>query len=337
VRTFLNSRGDAAPRGEQHEDQGEDLNTARSHTSEQEERLESKRQEIRRIRQEIRRLRNETHIAEQEKFIERRRTKKRVQQEIFELERELRATKEGVAGESQTGALPDFVVIGAMKGGTTFLYYLLAQHPLVQPAASKELHFFDHFFDEGIEWYRRCFPAPRWEDGRRTITGEASPYMAHHLAPERMAQVVPGVRLIALLRDPVERAYSHYQQWARKGKESRTFAEAIEAHDDDSRREYLSKGLYMDQLLRWSEYFSREQMLVLKSEDFFEKPKETLKLVLDFLDLPEWEPEASELESRRNAGRYEQEMDPAIRRRLEEYFEPHNKRLYDYLDVDFGW
>jgi hypothetical protein len=78
-------------------------------------------------------------------------------------------------------------------------------------------------------------------------------------------------------------------------------------------------------------------MLVLKSEDFFENPKETLKLVLEFLGLPEWEPEPSQLENKRNAGRYEDDMDPATRRRLEEYFEPHNRRLYDFLGTDFGW
>ena len=76
---------------------------------------------------------------------------------------------------------------------------------------------------------------------------------------------------------------------------------------------------------------------MLKSEDFFERPVETLKVVLTFLELPEWEPEASELANKRNKGDYGQKMDPAIRRRLEEYFEPHNQRLYDYLGVDFGW
>jgi hypothetical protein len=90
----------------------------------------------------------------------------------------------------------------------------------------------------------------------------------------------------------------------------------------------------VDQLLRWSALFAEEQMLVLKSEDFFEHPQKTLKLVLDFLDLPDWEPDAWEV---RNKGDYEQRMDPATRRRLEEYFEPHNRRLYEYLGVNFGW
>jgi len=86
---------------------------------------------------------------------------------------------------------------------------------------------------------------------------------------------------------------------------------------------------------------------VLKSEDFFERPKDTLKVVLAFLDLPEWEPQALEPpdepnkekyeRTKVNKGRYEQEMDPATRLRLEEYFEAHNRRLYDYLGVDFAW
>jgi len=145
-----------------------------------------------------------------------------VQQEILQLERELGIAKERRAGgspairpapraegETERGALPDFVVIGGKKCGTIFLYHLLTQHPLVERAAGKEVHFFNRSFDEGIEWYRRCFPTPRWKDGRRSITGEATPeYLHHPLAPERMAKVIPQARLIVLLRNPVDRAYS---------------------------------------------------------------------------------------------------------------------------------
>jgi hypothetical protein len=90
--------------------------------------------------------------------------------------------------------------------------------------------------------------------------------------------------------------------------------------------------------MRWSEYFPREQMLVLKSEDFFERPQEILELTFDFLGLPGWEFEALEIvPKRRNAGDYARGMDPLIERRLEEYFEPHNMRLYEFLGVDYGW
>jgi hypothetical protein len=325
--------------------------------SEYEERKERVQQEIHGLRSELR----ATKKKARDENVGRKKSKKSAQQEIFQLERQLGAAKGQRTRNRETGALPDFVIIGERKCGTSFLYHLLTQHPLVEPCAKKELHFFDALFEqESVEWYRQCFPAPRWEDGRRTITGEGTPYMSHLLAPERMAGVVPGARLIALLRNPVERTYSDYQQVARKGRETRTFEEALgaagkgwsvrgaeftELEDDarPNRRGYLSRSIYVDHLQRWAEFFPREQMLVLKSEDFFDDPKGTLKTVLAFLDLPEWQFEALEIRKerkkrdKRNTGGYEQEMDPATRRRLEEYFEPHNRRLYEYLGVDFGW
>ena len=114
-----------------------------------------------------------------------------------------------------------------------------------------------------------------------------------------------------------------------KKSEPRTLEEAV----GDETSEYLPRSVYADQLLRWSECLDREQMLVLKSEDFFERPTDTLSRVLDFLDLPGWEPEEAEV---RNRGMYTENMDPATRRRLEEYFEPHNRRPYEYLGADLG-
>jgi len=268
--------------------------------------------------------------------------------EIFHLKNELDAMKvsvendrdvlsaEQLAGEPDIGSLPDFVIIGAQKGGTSFLYYLLTRHPLVEPAARKELHFFDQpeHFENGAEWYRRCFPRLSSKDGQRSITGEATPYyLFDPPVTKRMAEIVPTARLIALLRNPIERAYSHYQMQVKRGTEPRTFEEAIEQQHSS----YVSRGIYVDQLLRWFEFFSKEQMLILKSEDFFERPIEILKVVLTFLDLPDWQPEASELQQRRHTGTYKQKMDPSTRRRLEAYFEPYNQRLYECLDVDFGW
>jgi Sulfotransferase domain len=322
--------------------------------------LRSKRQEYKRIRKEAKEKDNKAERAEH------KRKKKIIEQEIFRLRNEIRAAKEGRAEDEPTvttGALPDFVIIGTMKGGTSFFYHLLSQHPLVELCAKKELHFFDALFDEGIEWYRQCFPAPRLKDGHRTITGEATPgYMFVRRAPERMARVIPQARLIALLRNPVERAYSHYHQNVEHGLENRTFEEAIGLQEPaeagkaqplgkqgensegeigaklNDGSEYLSRSVYVDQLMRWREFFPREQMLVLKSEDFFQRAHETLKTTFDFLGLPEWEPEVSEIApKKRNAGRYEGEMDPSTKRRLEKYFEPHNRRLYEFLGKDFRW
>lgn len=254
-------------------------------------------------------------------------------------------------------ALPDFVIVGTQKGGTTNLYNLLTGHPNVAPATTKEVHFFDLDFGKGVNWYRSHFPLPARRTAGRIITGEASPYyLFHPHAPGRMARVLPRARLILMLRDPVDRAYSHYQHRVRKGIETLTFEEAIEAEEKrlhgelermlrDDRYDsfnhqnysYLSRGVYVDQVSAWSRHFGKDAMLVLKSEDFFERPVEVFERVLDFLELPRWEPEISNAAARRrHRDRYEP-MNPATRERLREYFEPHNRRLYEALGRDFGW
>ncbi len=329
------------------------------------EKIESKEQELRRTKEEERAaelVANESAgLAEHMKVAEHKKKKRMVGQEIFRLQRERQALQEGWAGDGPvTGALPDFLVIGVGKGGTTYLYHLLTQHPLVERASSKETHFFnDDYYIEGVEWYRQCFPTPRQKNGRMTITGEASPYIAHPLAPERAAEVVPEARLIALLRNPVDRAYSDHHQSLRRGRVTRTFEEVVEKEktlllgapesgeereryldkareSSENRSQALYKGIYVEHLARWAEHFDREQMLILKSEDFFARPQEVLGQVFAFLDLPEWEPDPSVFERKRNTRRYEK-MDPETRRSLEEYFAPHNQRLYDFLGRDLGW
>jgi hypothetical protein len=328
------------------------------------EKIESKKQELRRTKEKQRiaelAANESAGLAERMKVAEHRKKKRMVSQEIFRLQRERQALQEGWVGDGPvTGALPDFLVIGVGKGGTTFLYHLLTQHPLVERASSKEVHFFDNRFELGVEWYRHCFPTPRQKNGRMTITGEASPYIAYPPAPERAAEVVPEARLIALLRNPVDRAYSRYQQMVRRGRVTRSFEEIVEKEktlllgapesgeereryfdkareSSESWNQALYKGIYVEHLARWSEHFDREQMLILKSEDFFARPREVLQQVFGFLGLPGWEPDPSVFESKRNSRKYEK-MSPETRRHLEEFFAPHNRRLYDYLGRDFGW
>lgn len=252
-------------------------------------------------------------------------------------------------GARRSGALPDFVIVGAQRCGTTFLYDLLSRHPRVEPATKKEVHYFDLHYGRGIGWYRSHFPRV----GRGSVTGESSPYyLFHPHAAARMAAAIPGARLIALLRDPVERAYSGYHHEVRRGNENLGFEEALEAEESRLRGEkermladesyaspnhqrfsYLSRGIYVDQLMHWSKFFPRDQMLVLKSEDLFDHLPEALGRVLAFLGLPHWVPESSDAG---REGGYPP-MNPATRRRLRDHFEPHNRRLYEYLGVDFGW
>ena len=260
--------------------------------------------------------------------------------------------------------LPDFLIIGTQRGGTTSLYRYLKAHPCIGATSNKDLHFFDRRFHKGLSWYRSHFPTKLEkacaEQLRRLtlVTGEASPsYLFHPHAPKRVAQVLPHVKLIVLLRNPVSRAYSQYHHAIELGFETLSFAEAIEAEEERTAKEhekilkderyyseeykhrsYLTKGIYVDQLQAWMKLFPREQFLILKSEDFYADPSATFKQALTFLNLPDTELELGEKEYKQyNTNTYFSKMDAAMRTRLVEYFKPHNARLYDLLGVDFGW
>lgn len=226
---------------------------------------------------------------------------------------------------------------------------------VIPTVISLQGNFFSKHFDEGVKWYRSCFPAPAHKDGKPVWTREASPnYLFYPHAARRTAEVVPDARLIVLLRNPVDRAYSHYHHQVRIGHESLPgFEEALEAEEerlrgkrermlaDESylpvefpRFSYVGRGLYANQLEEWHRYFDKDQLLAIKSEDFFERTEETLAKVVRFVGLPKWEPERTS----RRARKYTLEpMNPDTRERLEEYFKSHNQRLYEYLGVDFGW
>jgi hypothetical protein len=339
LKVFLSLEGGiaraAAPEAKRGGDQARNPEPVRRRVAPLKRSLRERRRELSGMAEELREAKRTAKKPERVEHLRRVKSKK---QEMFRLRAELRAVEERPEGGPGTGALPDFVVVGAPKCGTTFLYHLLAKHPHVEPAAFKELHYFDLLYDKGTEWYRHCFPSPRRKNGRRTITGEGTPgYLFHPHAAKRMARVIPNAKLIALLRNPVDRTYSAYHHRARNRDRVRTFEETVRESFDSPNQGFLSQSIYVDHLLRWSEFFDRDQMLVLRSEDFFENPQETLMRVLRFLELPVWEPEAPELRDKVNRGGYGQKMDPATRRRLEEYFEPHNRRLYEFLGVDFGW
>jgi hypothetical protein len=339
VKVFLGLEGGitraAPPEENRREDRTRNPRPDRKRAAPLKRSLEERRRELSGMMEELREAKRTAKKPERVEHLRRVKSKK---QEMFRLRAELNAVEERPEAGPETGALPDFVVVGAPKCGTTFLYHLLAKHPYVEPAAFKELHYFDLLFDKGTEWYRHCFPSPRRKNGRKIITGEGTPgYLFHPQAAKRMARVIPDAKLIALLRNPVDRTYSAYHHRTRNRDRVRTFEETVRDNFDAPNQGFLSQSIYVDHLLRWSEYFDREQMLVLKSEDFFELPRESLRCVLEYLDLPNWEPEAAELRSKLNKGGYGHRMDSATRERLEKYFEPHNQRLYEYLGVDFGW
>jgi Sulfotransferase domain len=248
--------------------------------------------------------------------------------------------------------LPDFLIIGGQRCGTTSLYRYLLAHPGVQGAyPSKGAHYFDKHHHRGLRWYRAHFPLAR-EGG--PISGEGSPYyLFHPLVPERVARALPNVKLIAMLRDPVERAYSHYQQeFARGFEDCDTFEQALDLEPERLRGErermladpgydshalqhhsYMARGDYIDQIQAWLERFPREQLLIVHAERFFAEPRSAVEEVQRFLGL---EPAGLPEYRAHNARRYAP-MRPETRERLNRRFAEPNRRLYSHLGADLGW
>lgn len=262
----------------------------------------------------------------------------------------------------QTGqmrALPDFIVIGGQKCGSTSLYKYLVEHTNIAPASTKGASYFAHNFAKGQSWYRSHFPTylakyvGQLYKGK-IMAGESSPYYIYHpMAPQRISQILPNVKLIALLRNPIDRAYSHYNHEVRNGDETLSFKEAIEKEPERLQGEmerivedvnyygynhrhfsYLSRGRYIDQLEAWTAYFPKEQILVLTSENFFKDTPSVLNQIAEFLNLPP----AWELNEFKKYNKHPySKMDPSMRAYLRDYFRPHNQRLYEFLDMDLGW
>ena len=185
------------------------------------------------------------------------------------------------------------------------------------------------------------------------MTGEATPcYLFHPHVPKRVFERLPGVKLIVLLRNPVDRAYAFYNMQVRRRRETLSFEAAIEREEERLGGElekmladenyfsfnrhhysYVSRGIYVDQLKHWMNFFPKEQISILISEHLFKDPLETFKRVIQFLDLPSWEPKEF---TRENHMPYPK-MDETTRKRLIACFEPHNQRLYKFLGMKLDW
>jgi hypothetical protein len=254
--------------------------------------------------------------------------------------------------------LPNFLIIGAQKAGTTALYSYLRRHPAVLGPPWKEVSFFDRHFWRGEAWYRGHFPntlhvrSVRRRTGSEPIVGEASPsYLFHPAAPERAARLLPGLSVIALVRNPVDRALSHYHHEVALGREPLAFEEALEQEEQRMEGEldrmldpkyfshawwnftYLSRGRYAEQLERWLEFVPRERLLILPSDDLLEQPSRTYAHVLEFLGAPQHELESYP----RIFVREYTEMDSRTRAALRDFYADPNRRLYELMGRELGW
>ena len=228
-------------------------------------------------------------------------------------------------------------------------------HPDVVAPLEKEVHFFSgEVFDRGVAWYRSHFPTRRARDAierhtnRTTLTGEASTsYLPSRLAPRRVAATLPDAKLIALLRDPVDRAISGYHMNVRRGHERRPMLRAFEEaralaaadlgpNDGESDLRwsaYLERGHYAEQLDRWLECFERDRILVVGTATLSRGGADGYTRVLRFLGLPHVVPDLFEEHRRRS----DPDAPPEVRVWLAEYYAPHNERLWTLLGERWNW
>lgn len=248
------------------------------------------------------------------------------------------------------GAHPNFLIIGAQKGGSTSLYRYLTDHPKVRSAALKEIHYFSCHYDCPETWYRAHFAPSLWLSTEHLQTGEASvSYLYTPTAPGRVAAFKPDMKLVVMLRNPISRAYSHHQMSVKQGHETLSFEEALTLEPERLQQErdlygpdeafaqgkshrthsYLLRGHYAEQLERWLAHFPREQLLILSSEDFFRSPAETFHTTLAFLGLKQIDlPVYRQLNKGQKA---HSGFSAELMMKLEAYFAPHNARLEQLL------
>jgi hypothetical protein len=256
--------------------------------------------------------------------------------------------------------LPGFLIVGAQRCGTTSMYRTLSQHPAVLKAVlHKGVHYFDTGYEHGLGWYQGHFPLraraalARRATGEVPLTFESSPYyMFHPLAAERISRDLPGVKLLVLVRDPVERAYSAHTHELARGYETEPFERALELEDQrlagqaerivsepgyqshsHQHHGYLTRGHYAEQLERLSDRFGRDRIHVVDSERFFTDPEPVYDGVLDFLGLRQ---HGYPVFERHNA-RPRSPMPESLRATLTGHFAPHDERLANWLGHAPSW
>ena len=241
---------------------------------------------------------------------------------------------------------PSFLVIGYAKSGTTSLFHYLSQHPQICQPTLKEIQYFAQSYWRGKKWYQSHFPTRK----KNCITFEASPdYIWYPNSLRRIHNEFPNMKLILLLRNPIDRAYSHYNHKRTENRDSMdTFEKAI---DEDQERydfilknsetlraydifpaPYLSIGKYSRDLKNCYNIFTKNQVLVIKSEELKINPSDTLNKIFEFLNLPNTEVNFV----KKNVRKYEQ-MNIKTRNMLRDYYNSSNQELENMLNIKLDW
>ncbi|WP_417612406.1 sulfotransferase domain-containing protein [Owenweeksia hongkongensis] len=236
----------------------------------------------------------------------------------------------------------DFLVIGVQKSGTTSLYEYLTAHLLIDSAKKKEVHYFDFNYDEGVNWYHKRF---LWK--RNHLQGEATPhYLFDANCAARAFKYNPNLKLITILRNPIDRAFSHYKMNVNRGAENLSFLDALNKEDErilETKKleygsskavySYKSRGLYAKQLNGWLEHFPKNQLMVLDYERFFKNPWDEIQKVYRFLGLPDYHGCLKDFTSNKNVGNMSIPED--AKNQLRQYFAEPNRTLAQQYGINF--
>jgi hypothetical protein len=251
----------------------------------------------------------------------------------------------------QVRHLPTTVIVGAQKAGTTQLYTYMLKHPRCYGAAEKEVGYFSKHPKRSVAWYRSRFPWQRRVVRRQAHVLEASPsYLPTPSALRKMQTVLPNARIVVILRDPVERAFSHYQHKKTRRLESRSFAEAVEAEiranafpakwgvalEEGAKPMlgYVARGYYALQLEMLGKVYRRNRVLVLDSDKLFADTAGTCNRVFDYMGLEDFDVEPTKVYNR---GYHQDIIDPWVADRLREHYRPYDEMLAELLEQSFGW
>tara|TARA_Y100001936_G_C16093927_1_gene689643 strand:- start:48 stop:875 length:828 start_codon:yes stop_codon:yes gene_type:complete len=262
-----------------------------------------------------------------------------------------RFVKRGWSGiTASSRVLPNFIIAGTVRSGTTSLYNYICNHPSVLPAAYDEIGFFDSNFQLGTMWYQSMFPTKKQmelvqEKTNFCLTGEDTPfYFWNKDAIKRISELIPNCKIIMIFRNPVDRAYSNYQLGKRENKEDLSFEKTIEIEKQiinkgtknlnfSEPRTYLIKSLYSLQLKNWLTSFSKDQLYFLSTEQLSSKPNETMSGIFNFLGLPRYT--LSEFKKEKKA--IYPEMNISTRNDLLEFFKSYNNELFSLIGNNFSW
>lgn len=252
---------------------------------------------------------------------------------------------------------PGFIIVGAQRAGTTTLYRVLSEHPAVaRPTVSKGIGYFDLRYARGHRWYVGHFPLAvlaRRTHGPQAVTFESSGYyLFHPLSAQRIAKDLPEVKVVVMVREPVERAYSAHRHELARGFETEEFEQAVALEEERTAGEaerivadptyesfehrhhsYLARSRYSEQIDRFIGELGRDRVYVVDADVFFENPDEEFERLRSWLGLPEWRPEEVE---QWNA-RPRTPMSAELRERLERYFEPYDARLAQQMGRAPSW